>query len=50
MHRLCLRGYRGLTILSAESLSRNFDARPFGFRVFQIADDFSYTWNFTPCP
>ncbi len=50
MHRLCLRGYRDLTILSGESLSRNFDARPFGFRVFQVADDFSYTWNFTSCP
>ncbi len=50
MHRLCVRGWRGLTILSAESLSLNFDVRPFGFRVFQVADDFSYTWNFTPCP
>ena len=48
MHRLCMRGYRGLTILSAEGLSLNFDQRPFGFRVFQVADDFSYSWNFHP--
>ncbi len=48
MHRLCVRGYRGLTILSAESLSLNFDQRPYGFRVFKVADDFSYSWNFHP--
>ena len=48
MHRLCMRGYRGLTILSAESLSLNFDGRPFGFRVFQVADDFTWSWNFRP--
>ena len=46
MHRLCVRGYLGLTILSAESLTLNFDGRPFGFRVFEVADDFSYSWNF----
>lgn len=46
MHRLCMRGYRNLTILSAESLSLNFDGRPFGFRVFEIADDFSFSWNY----
>ena len=48
MHRLCVRGYRGLTILTAESLSLNFDNRPFGFRVFEVADDFTYSWNFHP--
>ena len=48
MHRLCVRGYRGLTILSAESLSLNFDGRPFGFRVFRIDDDFTWSWNFHP--
>ena len=48
MHRLSVRGYRGLTILTAEGLSLNFDQRPFGFRVFQVADDFSYSWNFHP--
>ena len=48
MHRLCVRGYLGLTILSAESLSLNFDGRPFGFRVFRIDDDFTWSWNFLP--
>ncbi len=48
MHRLCMRGYRGLTILSAESLSLNFDQRPFGFRIFRVANDFSWSWNFHP--
>ena len=46
MHRLSMRGWRGLTILTAESLSLNFDHRPFGFRVFEVADDFTYSWNF----
>lgn len=46
MHRLCVRGYRGLTVLSAESLSMNFDGRPLGFRVFKVADDFTWSWNF----
>ena len=50
MHRLCARGYRDLTILTAEALSLNFDNRPFGFRVFRVADDFSYSWNFVPSP
>ena len=48
MHRLSVRGYRGLTILTAEGLSLNFDQRPFGFRIFKVADDFSYSWNFHP--
>jgi 3',5'-cyclic AMP phosphodiesterase CpdA len=46
MHRLSMRGWRGLTILSAEALSYNFDQRPFGFRLFQVADDFSFSWDF----
>lgn len=46
MHRLCVRGWNGLEIFSAESLSLNFDDRPFGFRVFRVADDFSYSWSF----
>ena len=46
MHRLVVRGIGDLTILSAESLSLNFDDRPFGFRVFKVADDFSFSWNF----
>lgn len=46
MHRMLVRGYRGLTILSAESLSLNFDERPFGFREFTVSGDFTYTWNF----
>lgn len=50
MHRMCVRGYRGLTILSAESLSLNFDERPFGFRVFTVDDDFNYSWNFHEVP
>ena len=46
MHRLCVRGYRDLTVLSAEATCFNYDCRPLGFRLFEVFDDFSYSWNF----
>lgn len=46
MHRMCARGYKGIQILSAESLSRNFDSRPYGIRLFKVSDDFLFSWNF----
>lgn len=45
-HRLVMRGHKTLTILSGETTCCNFDARPFGFRMFEVADDFSYSWKF----
>ena len=41
-----MRGYRDLTMLGVEALCANFDARPPGFRLLEVADDFSYSWNF----
>ena len=46
MHRLCVRGYRDLTVLSAEATCFNYDCRPLGFRLFEVFDDFSYSWSF----
>ena len=46
LHRLSVRGYRNLTMLGVEALCANFDARPPGFRLLEVADDFSYSWNF----
>ena len=46
LHRLSVRGYRDLTMLGVEALCANFDARPPGFRLLEVADDFSYSWNF----
>ena len=43
-HRMMMRGYKELTILNPETTSTNFDARPHGFRMFDVAsaDDYSY--------
>ena len=46
MHRLCTRGYKDLTVLSAEATCFNYDCRPLGFRVFDVRDNFSYSWDF----
>jgi len=46
LHRLSVRGYRNITMLGTEATCSNFDARPPGFRLLEIADDFSYSWNF----
>ena len=45
-HRLVVRGYKGMTILSGEAMCDNFDKRPTGFRMFEVNDDFAYSWNF----
>ena len=46
LHRVCANGYKGLTILGCEATSENFDMRPQGFRLFEVRDDFTYSWNF----
>ena len=30
----------------AMTMCANFDLRPTGFRLFEVKDDFSYSWNF----
>ena len=45
-HRLVVRGYGDLVFLGAEAACDNFDHRPRGFRLFEVRDDFSYSWNF----
>ena len=46
LHRLSVRGYKDVTMLGVEAVCANFDARPPGFRLLEINDDFSYSWNF----
>lgn len=46
MHRFAVRGYKGLMILNAEAGCDNFDLRPQGFRMFEVRDDFSYSYEF----
>lgn len=45
-HRMFARGIRGITLLNPETTCRNFDGLPYGFRLFTLRDDGSYTWNF----
>lgn len=45
-HRMVARAYGGMTILNPETTCRNFDLLPFGFRMFTVRDDGSYTWDF----
>jgi len=37
-HKLLINEYKGIQLLNAESTSKNFDKRPFGFRLWQVGD------------
>lgn len=45
-HRLVLRAYKDMTILTGEAMCANMDLRPQGFRLFEVKDDFTYSYNF----
>ena len=45
-HRYIAHGWKELTILNPETTSTNFDARPHGFRMFEVADQHDYCYNF----
>ena len=47
-HTTLEREYRGVPILNGETTSRNFDKRPFGFRMLKIDAAMNYEWNFVP--
>ena len=47
-HTTLERTYRGVPILNGETTSRNFDKRPFGFRMLKIDAGMNYEWNFVP--
>lgn len=47
-HTTLERSYRGVPILNGETTSRNFDNRPFGFRMLKIDAKMNYEWNFLP--
>lgn len=46
LHRLMVRGWKELVVFNAETTCRNFDGRPYGFRMFEVAGDFSHGWTF----
>lgn len=45
-HCLLVRAYKGMTILTSETTSRNFDGLPFGFRMLTLHPNGEYGWNF----
>ena len=45
-HSMLARAHKGVVLLNAETTCRNFDSRPFGFRLLTIRPDFTYTWDF----
>lgn len=45
-HRLVVRGYKTMTILTGEAMCDNFDFRPQGFHMFEVGADFNYSWRF----
>ena len=47
-HTTSVRRHGNLTILIAETTSRNFDRRPFGFRMFETENGIDYSYEFVP--
>ena len=47
-HTMSVRRHKELTILIAETTSRNFDKRPFGFRMFETENGVDYSYEFVP--
>ena len=45
-HRMAVRGWGELTVLNAETTSRNTDSRPFGFRLFETDASGNYSFRF----
>jgi 3',5'-cyclic AMP phosphodiesterase CpdA len=37
-HRLLINGYKGIQLVNGETTSKNFDQRPFGFRLWHVMD------------
>ena len=45
-HRLVVRGYKNMAILTGEAMCDNFEFRPQGFHMFEVGADFNYSWRF----
>jgi hypothetical protein len=46
IHRTAQRTCSNITLLNGETTSRNFDKRPFGFRLLTVYPDNSFEWVF----
>lgn len=38
-HKLVINNYKGIQLVSGETTSKNFDERPFGFRLWEVSTD-----------
>lgn len=38
-HKLIVNNYKGIQLISGETTSKNFDDRPFGFRIWSVSQD-----------
>lgn len=47
-HRLITNEYRGIQLVNGETTSKNFDKRPFGFRVWHVTDPKPFKHDFVP--
>ena len=47
-HRLLINEYRGIQLVNGESTSKNFDKRPFGFRLWHVAAERPFRHEFVP--
>ena len=48
VHRLIINDYKGIQMVNGETTSKNFDKRPFGFRVWHITDSRPFKHEFVP--
>ena len=47
-HRLIIKDYKGIQFLNAETTSKNFDKRPFGFRMWHVSSTRPFKHDFIP--
>jgi len=47
-HRTIINNYKGIQLINGESTSKNFDKRPLGFRLWNVASPTSVKHKFVP--
>ncbi len=47
-HRLLINEYKGIQLVNGETTSKNFDNRPFGFRLWHIGNERPFLHEFVP--
>jgi len=47
-HRLLINEHKGIQLVNGETTSKNFDKRPFGFRLWHVEDERPFKHEFVP--